>query len=287
MSPTEQKLEQDLQQALLERSIATQKFQITSGVLHDIGNALVGLGSYLNRIRRSVEQYKPDNLQNLAGFFVTQQTAMTAALGSAKADALVSMLNNMVGAQTTHRDEIINAITEQTNIISHIQEILHIQRQYVNGQDMPENKPISLGSIVTDCLSMQSASMEKRGIIVTKDISGELPLIKGDRTRLMQVVLNLLKNSMEAIDIAGREKRISIRLFAQDDLLTLQIQDSGSGFDEATGKQLFSRGFTTKAAGTGLGLNNCRAIIEGHSGTITISSEGPGKGALAIINFKL
>jgi len=287
VSSIEQKLEQDLQQALLERSIAMQKFQITAGVLHDIGNALVGLGSYLNRIRRSIEQFKPDNLQNLAGFFAAQQTAMIATLGPAKADALVSMLNNIVAGQTAHRDEMIHAVTEQTNIISHIQEILHIQRQYVNGQDMPEDKPVGLGGIINDCLSMQSASIEKRGITITRDISGGIPLIKGDRTRLMQVVLNLLKNSMEAIDITGREKSISIRLFVQEDLLTLQIQDSGSGFDEATGQQLFSRGFTTKSAGTGLGLNNCRTIIENHSGTIAISSEGPGKGALAVLNFKL
>ena len=81
-----------------------------------------------------------------------------------------------------------------------------------------------------------------------------LPVIKGDRTKLMQVILNVLKNSIEAIDIYAVEKSISINITSHTDFLILQIQDSGKGFDEATGKKLFTRGFTTKSSGTGLGL---------------------------------
>ena len=71
------------------------------------------------------------------------------------------------------------------------------------------------------------------------------------------------------------------------DLLVLQVHDSGNGFDGTIGRQLFERGFTTKSSGTGLGLNSCRAIIESFEGTIDITSEGPGKGALATIAFKI
>jgi len=290
LSPSEQKLialmANTTQQALLDRSVAQGKFEIASDVLHDIGNAVVGFGSYLTRIRRSLEQGNSDKLKSLAAFFATQQTAIAGAIGEAKAGAVVSMLNSITEAQRTNQEEISKSITEQLNIISHIQEILNIQRQYVNGHELQERKPVNLRNITNDCLSMLFASMDKRAITLSLDIPADLPVVNGDRTRLMQVVMNVLKNSIEAIDIQAAEKTIFIRSHRQDDWLILQVKDSGNGFDEATGKQLFERGFTTKSSGTGLGLNNCRAIIESHAGTIDITSEGPGKGALTTIKLK-
>jgi signal transduction histidine kinase len=128
--------------------------------------------------------------------------------------------------------------------------------------------------------------MEKRSISVSQDLPLELPVIQGDRTRLMQVIMNILKNSIEAIDMNAAQKTISIRLYTREDMLILQVQDSGIGFDESTGRRIFERGFTTKSSGTGLGLNNCRIMVESHGGVIAITSEGPGKGSLTTIKFK-
>jgi signal transduction histidine kinase len=276
-----------LQQAMLDRSVAQGKFDIASDVLHDIGNAVVGFGSYLTRIRRALEQNSPDNLQNLTGFFNTQQAAMAAAIGEAKAAAVITMLTSIAEAQQVSQEEIRKSITEQLNIISHIQEILNIQRQYVTGHAIQERNPANIRGIVNDCLSMLFASMDKRSIAVSLDIQAELPVIKGDRTKLMQVILNILKNSIEAIDVQAAEKSISIRGYTEKDWLILQIRDNGCGFDVAQGKRFFERGYTTKSSGTGLGLNNCRAIVESHAGTIDMTSEGPGKGAFTTIRLKI
>src|SRR5450631_940716 len=80
-----------LQAALLDKAVAQGKYEIASDVLHDIGNAVVGFGSYLTRIRRSLEQNNLQNLQNLAGFFTTQQTILATVIGEAKSGAVVSM----------------------------------------------------------------------------------------------------------------------------------------------------------------------------------------------------
>lgn len=136
-------------------------------------------------------------------------------------------------------------------------------------------------------MAMLYASLNKRNIVVSQNIPDEVSLIKGDRTKLMQVILNLLKNSIEAIDIYAVDKTISITIINHPDSLVLQIKDSGKGFDAETGRKLFTRGFTTKASGSGLGLEHCRAILESHHACIDISSEGPGKGALTNIKFNL
>jgi signal transduction histidine kinase len=276
-----------IQELISDRAVMQGKFEIASNILHDIGNAMVGFGSYITRIKRSLEQNNLENLQKLVDFFEKQQSNMSTVIGEAKAEAVVKMLGSITDGQKQNRDELNKSIVEQLRIITHIQEILNIQRQYANGHESNERNPVKLKSIINDCMSMLFASLEKRGIAVSVDVPDKLPVVNGDRTRLMQVVLNILKNSIEAIDINAEEKRIAISVTTGEGSLALRIRDNGHGFDEATGHKLFERGFTTKASGSGLGLNSCKAIIEGHDGTITMASEGFGKGATTTINFKI
>ena len=280
-------MEQSLQQALVDKALAEGKFEIAADVLHDIGNAIVGFGSYLSRIRTSIEQDDPKNLINLGVFFSDRQAAIGTSIGEVKAAAVVSMLHNIIQSQKTSRKEIHKSIEEQLNIITHIQEILNIQRQYMAGGGTDERKATNLPGIVNDCLSMLFASIDKRGIKVSINAIAESPVVFADRTRLMQVVMNILKNSIEAIDRSATEKNLSISLSREEGFLVLGIKDSGNGFDSATADRIFERGFTTKSSGTGLGLHNCRTIIESHAGTFSIASEGTGKGAFALIKFKI
>ena len=282
-----QKKEQEQQAAALDKAVAQGKFEMASDVLHDIGNAVIGFGSYLTRVRRLQEQESPENLQNLARFFEEQQPVLSAAIGGVKAGAVITMLSGIAETQKSNQEEMRKSITEQLNIIAQIQDILNIQRQYISGQETQERKLVSLRNIINDCLSMLFASLDKSAISVSLNVPDELPDIKGDRTRLMQVILSLLKNSLEAIDGNAKEKAISFMAHRQNDQLLLHVRDSGNGFSQTVGDRLFERGFTTKPAGTGLGLYNCRAIIESHAGSIEVSSEGQGKGTLATVRFKI
>ncbi len=280
-------MEQERHSALLDQAVAQGKFEIASNVMHDIGNAMVGFGSYLTRIRRSQEDNPPENLEQLASFFKEQETALVTTLGEIKAPAVIKMMNAMAVSQKKANEELTVSITEQFNIIAHIQEILNIQRQYISGHESQERKPVHLRNIVTDALSMLSASIDKMGISVSSDIPANLPAVKGDHTKLMQVILNLLKNSIESISMDSLEKNISLTTQANNGNLVLQVRDNGRGFDQEVLGQLFRRGFTTKSSGKGLGLYNCRSIIESHEGDISMSSEGKGKGSLAVIKFKV
>jgi signal transduction histidine kinase len=276
-----------IQQALHDKAVIQGKFEIAANVLHDIGNAIVGLSSFTNRIKRTIELDNADNLQNLCGFFQAQYETLQNAFGQVKADAIIKLVNGIAQTQKEYKNDLINSNREQLQIINHIQDIINIQRQYLNGSETMEKKPVYIGSLIKDCLSMLFASFNKRSISLQVEIPEELPVIKGDRTKLMQVMLNILKNSIEAIDFYAIEKSVFIKAEQLGDTLTMTIQDSGKGFDEATGKKLFTRGFTTKDNGTGLGLEHCKVIMEHHGGAISIASDGPGKGAVTTLLFKI
>ncbi|TCC94665.1 sensor histidine kinase [Pedobacter hiemivivus] len=277
--------EKAMQQAKLDNAVAQGKFEIASEVLHDIGNAVVGFGSYLRRISRSMEQNNVANLENIVLFLKGQQAALDTALGQEKAEALVNLMEGITKTQKDSYEETNGSIAEQFNIISHIQEILTIQRHYVTGHGAPERKAVNLKEIIHDCQSMLFASYDKKGITLNFNAAEQMPMIKGDRTKLMQVILNLLKNSVEAIDMDAPQKRITIDLQLKDKMLQLRIQDTGKGFDTDTAARIFERGFTTKDTGTGLGLYNCRSIIESHAGSIDVQSEGANRGATTLIRF--
>ena len=271
----------------LDKAVAQGKFEIASDVLHDIGNATVGFGSYLTRIKRLQDQENPENLEKLAAFFESQQPVLATAIGTDKSGAVITMLNGIVQMRKTHREEISQSVTEQLNIINHIQEILHIQRQYISGKETRERRPVNIRNIINDCIAMLFSSFDKSAIAVSLDISPDLPDIKGDHTKLMQVFLQVLKNCLEAIRSDAQEKTICIRAFRETGQLILEIRDNGQGFDGSVAARLFERGFTTKPSGSGMGLYNCHDIMESHDGTIDIRSDGPGKGALTTIKFKL
>ena len=272
----------------LEKAIAQGKFEIASEVLHDIGNALVGFGSYLNRINRATEKNGLDALKNLNAFLKSQHTLLADAIGEDKANALATITEGISKTQFENQKEISTSVGELLHIVSHIQEILNIQRQLVrNHGPSQERKPVNLVDLLDNCRSMLLASMEKKGVKLSVNIKSGHHVIKGDHTKLMQVILNVMKNSLEAINMEASDKCVSISLDSADKHIELKITDNGQGFDEETSQKFFQRGFTTKKSGTGLGLYNCRSIVESHAGTFNISSEGPGLGSVTTIKFAI
>jgi PAS domain S-box-containing protein len=270
----------------LEKAIAQGKFEIASEVLHDIGNALVGFGSYLNRINRVMDRYNVDTTKSLALFISNQQAAFETAIGPDKAKALISLTEGIYKSHAESKGEITTSITELVNILTHIQDILSIQRQFVRGHEgSQERKAVNLVNILEDCKAMLLASIEKKGIHLKLGIAPGEYIIKGDHTKLMQVILNILKNSIEAIDLEKEQKTIEVYLSATADGYELKVADNGKGFDTETAKKFFKRGFTTKASGTGLGLYNCKSIIDSHGGSFNIASDGEGLGAVTTIKF--
>lgn len=272
----------------LEKAIAQGKFEIASEVLHDIGNALVGFGSYLTRINRGIEKNNLDAIKNLHLFLKAQQTLIGTAIGDNKAAALVAITDGIEKGQVENQREASASINELLNIVSHIQEILNIQRQFVRGHGgTHERKTVNIAHIIDDSRSMLYASFDKRGVKLNINVKPGNHVIKGDHTKLMQVILNILKNSLEAIDMESDNKSISVFLETLDDHISLKIVDTGQGFDEETSRRFFERGFTTKKSGTGLGLYNCKSIVESHAGSFNINSEGVGKGATIAIKFAI
>jgi len=144
---------------------------------------------------------------------------------------------------------------------------------------------VPVSSLINDSLALVFPSIDKHGIVVTLDMPDDIPNIKGDRTRLIQVVQAILENGIEAILANAQERSLSIKASTCAGSVTVEFRDSGCGFSPDTATQLFKQGFTTKQSSSGLPLHSCLAILESHSATLELASSGPGKGAVATLRF--
>lgn len=143
---------------------------------------------------------------------------------------------------------------------------------------------VDLGTVVEDALRLTARSCEAE-IRIHSDIEDELT-VQGDRTELLQVLINLLLNARDAMP-GGGDLRVSARTTEGEagDLsgplkqVLLEVSDNGVGMDEQVRSRVFEPLFTTKPAGmgTGLGLSTVARIVEKHRGTIDVQS-APGQG---------
>ena len=169
--------------------------------------------------------------------------------------------------------------------ISYISEILSLQQSYVTAEHEMKAKH-DLNTLVEDAIRMQAGALEKRNIRIRRELEPNLPDLLIDKNRFMQVLVNLIKNSYEAIDELkdARENTITFRTFSDNSKIGLEIRDSGIGIDPAFIPQIFHFGKSSKGS-TGFGLHYCKIFVEANSGTMGITSPGKGKGAKVSVEF--
>jgi signal transduction histidine kinase len=165
-------------------------------------------------------------------------------------------LTAMAG-ESEHANEIVRSIRKLFKTAAH------------------QNTLIEINDLVQQVLTMVENDLHDQGVTVSTEFQDDLPQITGDRTLLQQVILNLVKNAIEAM-VVGPTAVKTIRLVTSKDenSVSLSVQDSGPGITPENGSHVFDPFFTTKSSGTGLGLPISRKIIEDHGGDLRLTKTG-------------
>jgi PAS domain S-box-containing protein len=140
-------------------------------------------------------------------------------------------------------------------------------------------EPVDLNDVVTEVIALARRDLQRNQVIVSAELTKSLPLVGGDRVQLQQVVMNLLRNAVDAMDGLDDRLRRLVVLTEPDggDHARLTVRDVGVGFRPEQAKRLFEAFYTTKQDGMGIGLSVSRSIIERHGGRLwAASNDGPG-----------
>ena len=138
---------------------------------------------------------------------------------------------------------------------------------------------VDLNEAAREVLALSAAALDGEGVSLHCDLEEGLPPINGDRVQLQQVMMNLLRNAMDAMkNVQDGSRGLSIRTRRTDgDRILLAVRDTGVGLEREDVDRIFQAFYTTKGAGMGIGLSVSRSIIERHHGRLWGEpNEGPG-----------
>jgi len=272
----------------LEKLAAVQRgrIEMSNNILHDIGNAITSVGTNAVKIMSDKSWEEITSLERLAKLFEKESDKLLEAFGAQKSQSLLSFVKALGESLEKRRDSFNGYFERISRSISHINAILNIQRHYAK-DSRPAAGKIDMAKLLDDALIMQAAGLEKHDIRIVRDYDPAAPAVSGDPTRLIQVLLNVMRNSCEAFDDCPRQAGRTLELSAKcvGTGLELVLKDNAAGFEPGQEERCFERGFTTKSGASGIGLHECREIISSHHGSIRIASEGKGKGAALTITF--
>lgn len=160
--------------------------------------------------------------------------------------------------------EVAEARSEVERLDSIINQFLHALRP-----GNPVFDTLDLKSLVLDSLNFMKQEITDRKIQLEFYWGENVPQIKGDANQLKQAFYNLARNAMQAMPMGGK---LTIRCSADDNFVMLSVSDSGCGIKPENMQKIFRPFFTTKNAGTGLGLMIVERIVREHGGSLAVDS---------------
>jgi signal transduction histidine kinase len=137
----------------------------------------------------------------------------------------------------------------------------------------PELIALDINAVVDEAVALVKPEALRQWVTVQLQLAPELPLVRGDRVQLQQVIINLAMNGVQAMaTVTDRARVLTIRTEQRDsDEVLVAIQDAGIGIDPEGLDRLFNAFYTTKPDGMGMGLSICRSIMEAHGGWVQAS----------------
>lgn len=277
----------NIQQQLVDTAHQAGKTQLVTGIIHDIGNVLNSVNISIDMMNKTVNSSKVEsflqanallsaNIENLTVFLTDHEKGkflpeFYLALGDELSEENVKMKEEL---------ELLQ------NKVLAIKDIIVAQQKYAKDRNAIEK--VDLFEVINDALILQDSFFKKYGIRIKRDyINKEKFFIKAHKTKLINVLINIFKNAVEAmedIDFDRRYIKVEVEVIP-DEKVIIMVSDNGSGIEPENLQKIFKYGMTTKEYGHGFGLNTCKNYIKEMGGEIYAVSQGHGKGSRMLIEF--
>ena len=274
------------QNELVNKAVDAGRAQLSAMVLHNIGNAvtpvvvnvetlkntdLIKIHHYLDHCVKELDNHK----SRLTDYVMTDQRGI-------QVFAYLKELVSNLGRQLNSRASLVDSISVG---MDHMAEILSLQGVYAPEREEGKEK-VDLNLLVEDALKIQASSLAKQKIDIKKDYVPEpLPLII-EKTKLMQVVINFIKNSCDAMDEkkGSGSELLEVTTYREGNRIGLTMRDTGCGVTAEKLPRVFEFGESSKGP-SGYGLFYCKSFVEANQGTLTLESPGAGRGATITMEF--
>jgi PAS domain S-box-containing protein len=268
-----------MHQQLLEVSRQAGMAEVATSVLHNVGNVLNSVNVSSSLISDRVRTSKAPSLAKAVALLQEHSGDLAAFLtDDARGRQLPAYLHSLADHLGAEQTDLLQELKSLAHNIDHIKEIIAMQQSYARVVGVVESLPVV--DLVEDALRLNAGAMERHGVKVIREYF-EVPPILVDKHKVLQILVNLIRNAKYALDDRGHEdKRMVLQVGLNgDNTVKIAVIDNGIGIAPELLTRIFEHGFTTRKEGHGFGLHNGALAAKELGGSLTAYSDGPGKGA--------
>jgi ligand-binding sensor domain-containing protein/signal transduction histidine kinase len=263
---------------LLEKSRQAGMAEIATNVLHNIGNVLNSVNISASLVVDNVKQSRAASLAKVAALMREHEHDLgTFITRDAKGRQLPVYLGQLAEQLLADQTGAIQELDLLVKNIGHIKDVVTMQQSYARVSGVREI--INLCDLVEDSLRMNEAGLNRHQVEVVREYA-EVPPINVDKHRVLQILVNLIRNAKHACEDSARaDKQMIVRVANGEGRIKISVHDNGVGISPENLARIFNHGFTTRKDGHGFGLHSGALAAKEMGGTLIVHSDGPGKGA--------
>ena len=264
---------------LLEAARDGGRSEIATSVLHNVGNVLNSVNVAKDLLQQKLGQIDERTLDRLLDLLLAHQNDLPTFISEDPAGRnLPRFLQTLVRSLGQTQRAAKTELEQLGQGIEHLRTLVAAQQEYAGAKGVEEF--VAPGDLLEQAIRMSAPSEAARSVVAL-DLEPGLPLFKLHKHKVLEALVNLLRNANEAVaSRPAAEQRIVVRLRRSDgQRLRVEVEDNGRGISAEHLPKLFQFGFTTKSQGHGFGLHASANTIREIGGEIAAASDGEGKGA--------
>jgi len=272
---------------LLDVSRQAGMAEVATSVLHNVGNVLNSINVSTTLLCETLQRSKLSNLGRLAAMIREHEGDLaefftTDPKGIQLPGYFTSLAEHLTGEQRMMIKEA--ELTRQ--YVEHVKSIVAMQQSYAKVSGVVEK--VMVADLVEDALRLNGGSLTRHDVKVIRDYPGHAIEIHVERQKVLQILVNLIRNAKNACDDSGRnDKQLTMQVRNGDGQVHIAVIDNGVGIPAENLTRIFNHGFTTRPNGHGFGLHNSALTAKELGGNLNAYSQGPGTGAKFTLDLPL
>ncbi|WP_197528997.1 sensor histidine kinase [Aeoliella mucimassa] len=278
---------QKLQEEFIAVSRQAGMAEIAVGVLHNVGNVLNSVNTSAHMVRNRLRKSRATTLKQACDLLQkNEQNLVDYLTNDPQGQKLPLLLARAAEAVLRENEDALVEIHTLERHIEHIERIVAKQQSYAKVSSMLES--IQVEKLVEDAIQINDASLIRHDIRLERHFA-RVPSVITDKHKVMQILVNLIKNAKEAVsDLTLKERHIELRIVhTSDDMVSVSVTDNGVGISAENLERIFTYGFTTKSFGHGFGLHACSITAKELCGTLSVDSPGENLGATFTLSLPI
>jgi len=271
---------------LLEASRQAGMAEVATSVLHNVGNVLNSVNVTSACLVDIIRNSRCSKLSKIAAMLREQEGNLNTFLTS---DPRGKLLPNYLTQLAEHlAAEQLAALQELAQLqqnIEHIKDIVAMQQSFAKRSGVTETLHVT--DLVKEAMKINFSSFLRHDIQITEE-SERVPPLTTEKHKVLQILVNLIRNATQACDASGiADKAVSVRVSNGSRSVKISVSDNGVGIAPENLTRIFAHGFTTKKDGHGYGLHSGALAAADLGGSISVRSDGEGKGATFTLELPL